>query len=177
MAQPQRNKLQAKLAKIQEELRVPKTQYNSFGGFWYRTSEGILEAVKPMLAGATITINDNIISVQDRVYVQSTVSLSEGNETIVATAFAREALIKKGMDESMCTGTASSYAKKTALCNLFAIDDNRDTDESDIPLDEQIKNCQTVAELKALNSGLSTEDRAKHQNLFTNRKEEIQGIK
>jgi len=125
-----------KLSSIQENLKVSKSQFNKFGGYNYRNCEDILEAVKPHLDGLVITMNDDITIVSDRVYVKATVSVSDGQQTIDATAFAREPLSKKGMDESQITGAASSYARKYALNGLFAIDDAKDNDAltSDTPL-------------------------------------------
>ena len=119
------------LIDIQSKLKAPKGQYNSFGKYRYRSCEDILEAVKPLLrdAGCTLTITDDIITVQNRIYVKATATIkdAEGNTESV-TAFAREPEGKKGMDESQVTGTASSYARKYALNGLFLIDDTKDAD-------------------------------------------------
>ena len=119
------------LIAIQNELKVPKDNYNSFGKYRYRSAEDILMAVKPLLAkhGCQMTISDEIIAVGNRVYVKATVTLtdSQGNiETV--SALAREDENKKGMDGSQITGTASSYARKYALNGLFLIDDTKDAD-------------------------------------------------
>lgn len=122
------------LIKIQSELVATKSQYNSFGKYYYRSCEDILEAVKPLLSkyGAELTISDDVVSVGDRVYVKATVSITDGKEIKTVTAFAREPLDRKGQDSSQITGATSSYARKYALNGLFLIDDNKDadTDES-----------------------------------------------
>ena len=122
------------LIKIQSELVATKSQYNSFGKYYYRSCEDILEAVKPLLSkyGAELTLSDDVVSVGDRVYVKATVSITDGKETKTVTAFAREPLDRKGQDSSQITGATSSYARKYALNGLFLIDDNKDadTDES-----------------------------------------------
>lgn len=122
--------LPAKLVNIQAELKAPKGQYNSFGGYKYRSCEDILEAVKPLLRtfGLYITISDSIEEVGGKVYVKATATISDGDNQISTTAYAREAETKKGMDDSQVTGTASSYARKYALNGLFAIDDTKDAD-------------------------------------------------
>lgn len=122
--------LPAKLVNIQAELKAPKGQYNSFGGYKYRSCEDILEAVKPLLRtfGLYITISDTIEEVGGRIYVKATATISDGENQISTTAYAREAETKKGMDESQVTGTASSYARKYALNGLLAIDDTKDAD-------------------------------------------------
>ena len=119
------------LVRIQRDLKAPKGQYNKFSNFYYRSCEDILEAVKPILNGCTITINDQVVMFDDRFYIEAVVRISNGTEWIENTAFAREASDKKGMDEAQITGAASSYARKYALNGLFAIDDNKDTDAKD----------------------------------------------
>jgi len=140
------SKLLIKLLHIQQKLKAPKGQYNSFGKYPFRSAEDILEAVKPLCyAENTIPLlSDEIITVGDvcvftsngearcnqRFYVKATASLYDcetGNE-ISVTANARESLDKKGMDDSQISGTASSYARKYAMNGLFAIDDQKDTD-------------------------------------------------
>lgn len=118
------------LIKIQSELVATKSQYNSFGKYYYRSCEDILEAVKPLLSkyGAELTISDDVVNVGDRVYVKATVSITDGKEIKTVTAFAREPLDRKGQDSSQITGATSSYARKYALNGLFLIDDNKDAD-------------------------------------------------
>ena len=118
------------LKKIQAELKAPKGQYNSFGKYYYRSAESILEAVKPLLAkyGAELTLSDDIIEVGGRIYVKAIATITDGTGKVTATAFAREPEEKKGMDGSQITGTASSYARKYALNGLFLIDDTKDAD-------------------------------------------------
>lgn len=119
------------LQKIQSELKAPKSQRNNFGNYNYRSAEDILEAVKPILAKYHVCIisNDEIVEIADRVYIKTTVMLAHGERPFAsATAFAREPLSKKGMDESQITGATASYAKKYALNGLLAIDDSKDAD-------------------------------------------------
>ena len=117
--------LQSKLLLIQTALRAPKNQYNSFGKYSYRSCEDILEAVKPLLleAGLVLLITDEIVQIGERYYVKATCHLTDGDKTIMTSAFAREEDGKKGMDGSQVTGAASSYARKYALNGLFCIDD------------------------------------------------------
>jgi len=118
------------LVEIQHELKAPKGQYNSFGKYAYRSCEDIIEAVKPLAhaRGCTLIIFDEITECGGKVYVKATAQLSDGPNTIEATAFAREAETRKGMDDSQITGATSSYARKYALNGLFAIDDTKDAD-------------------------------------------------
>lgn len=124
-----------KLLNIQLELKAPKSQYNGFGKYSYRSCEDILEALKPCLKqfNLTVILTDNLVEVNGRNYVQATVTLidiDDPKQQIVNTAFAREEETKKGMDGSQITGASSSYARKYALNGLFAIDDNKDSDST-----------------------------------------------
>lgn len=117
------------LSTVQKTLNAPKTQTNSFGGYKYRSCEDIQAAVKPLLPeGVTLVVSDDIVLTGDRVYVKATATISNGQESVSATAFAREALTKKGMDDSQITGSTSSYARKYALNGLLLIDDTKDAD-------------------------------------------------
>jgi hypothetical protein len=120
--------LVARLSEIQQKLNAPKNQFNSFGKYNYRSCEDIMEGLKPLINGLVVTVTDDIVMVGDRIYVKATASITDGSSTINNSAFAREALTKKGMDESQITGTASSYARKYALNGLFLIDDSKDAD-------------------------------------------------
>jgi ERF superfamily. len=119
-----------KLIKVQAGLKAPKSQFNKFGGYNYRSQEDILEAVKPLLAenGLMLTISDSIERIEDRYYIKATCTVTDGERSISVTAYAREPLSKKGMDDSQITGAASSYARKYALNGLFLIDDTKDAD-------------------------------------------------
>ena len=137
-----------KLAEIQANLKAPKNQYNSFGKYKYRSCEDILEAVKPLLGDAILTINDEIVLIGDRFYVKATVTIKEGEESVSTTAYARESAVKKGMDESQITGATSSYARKYALNGLFLIDDSKDADTQD---NTQIDLDKIKAEVEKIN--------------------------
>lgn len=121
-----------KLLSIQQELKAPKNQRNTFGGYNYRSCEDILEAVKPLCKKycVVLILSDEMVEVGGRCYVKATAKLmdKEEEQQISNTAFAREAETKKGMDDSQITGTASSYARKYALNGLFCIDDTKDAD-------------------------------------------------
>ncbi|MGX9821722.1 ERF family protein [Lactococcus lactis] len=122
-----------KLIKVQSELKAPKGQHNDFGSYYYRSAEDILEAVKPLLfeQGLLMTITDIIEQIGERYYIQAKVILTDGEDTVEVTGYARESLNKKGMDDSQITGTASSYARKYAMNGLFLIDDTKDSDSNE----------------------------------------------
>lgn len=122
----------ALLHKMQKEMKVPKNQHNKFGGYNYRSCEDILEEAKQHLPdNAALIVNDELVNVGDRYYVKATALLCVGDSCVSATAYAREAETKKGMDEAQITGSASSYARKYALNGLFCIDDTKDADTQD----------------------------------------------
>ena len=119
-----------KLIKIQQELKVPKNNRNTFGNYNYRSCEDIVEHAKPLCEkyGLALTLHDTMVEVGGRVYVKAEAILHDGEKILSANGWAREAEAKKGMDEAQITGSASSYARKYALNGLFAIDDTKDAD-------------------------------------------------
>lgn len=118
-----------KLRDVQMTLKVPKDRLNKFGGYKYRSAEDILDAVKPLLSKAKITmkISDSIQFCVNDSYIVSTVTVTDGDNHYSATGCAKDQA-GKGMSASQGSGSASSYAKKYALCNLFLIDDGIDDD-------------------------------------------------
>ena len=125
-----------KLAEVQANLTVLKTQTNAFGKYKYRSLEDIETAVKPLLKlhKLALVINDLPIEIGGRIYIRATATLidtAKPDSFIENIAFAREALTKKGMDESQITGSTSSYARKYCLNGLFLIDDTADADTMD----------------------------------------------
>lgn len=123
-----KSELSRKLWLIQQQLNAPKNQYNKFGGYSYRSCEDILEGVKPLLDGLTLTLDDEIVLIGNRYYVKATATLSDGEDAIAVTAYAREEEQQKGMVSAQLTGATSSYARKYALNGLFCIDDAKDPD-------------------------------------------------
>lgn len=124
-----------KLIEIQTKLKAPKNIYNDYGGFNYRSAEGILEAVKPYLSDlrCALTLTDSIIERGGKNYVEATATLwdEDGTEIMSTTACARECDEKKKMDASQITGATSSYARKYALNGLFDLDDTKGADTNE----------------------------------------------
>lgn len=124
-----------KLTDVQNELEAPKSQYNKFGNYHYRSCEDILGALKPLLKKhkLSIMISDKIVFIENRFYVEATVNLYdyESDTSHSVSAYAREEESKKGMDAAQVTGSVSSYARKYALNGMFAIDDSKDPDTKD----------------------------------------------
>ena len=127
--------LNKKLAVIQTELKAKKSSYNSFGKYYFRKSEDILEAIKPFLIeqGVTVTINEEMISTDPVPTMQSTATISDGTNAIHATALVGVDLNQKGMQTAQQFGAASTYGKKYALGNLLLIDDTEDADSGQKP--------------------------------------------
>lgn len=131
------------LLKIQTELKAPKTQFNKFGGYQYRSCEDIVEALKPLQEKykCVVLLNDELVIIGDRYYIRATATIiNEKGDKISVSALAREPENKKGMDESQITGSSSSYARKYALNGLFAIDDTKDADATNTHDKEPSKN-------------------------------------
>tara|TARA_R100001463_G_scaffold40498_3_gene85878 strand:+ start:937 stop:1446 length:510 start_codon:yes stop_codon:yes gene_type:complete len=116
-----------KLATIQTRFKSKKSRFNSFGKYYFRSAEDILEAIKPFIKelGVTVVINEELV---DSAVIKTTATVTDGKETINATAVVGVDLDQKGMQMPQRFGSASSYGKKYALGNLFLIDDTQDSD-------------------------------------------------
>jgi hypothetical protein len=169
--------MKAILKKMQCELKAPKNQRNTFGGYNYRSLEDVAEAIKPLedKYNVAVTLSDEIVEVGGRIYVKATATLHhcESGESISVSAYARESESKKGMDDAQITGSASSYARKYALNGLFMIDDTKDPDatnthgkEAPAPrpdIANKILNAKTRSELSKIMGALSAEDAQKYR--------------
>ena len=134
-----------KLSKIQVEFKSKKSRFNSFGKYYFRSAEDILEATKPFIKelGVTVRLNEELISYPEmggQVFspvLQCVATLSDGENSVSATAIVGVDLNQKGMQTPQQFGTASSYGKKYALGNLFLIDDTKDADATNgLPMDK-----------------------------------------
>ncbi len=154
------------LTSIQKELKAPKSNFNSFGKYNYRSCEDILEAVKPLLDKykSTLFLSDEVVEVGGRIYVKATATFRDGSSEVKVTAYARESVEKKGMDDSQITGTASSYARKYALNGLFLIDDTKDADTDEFA--KQTKP-EKPKETKPKTGTMTPLQKVKLQNLMT----------
>jgi len=122
-----------KLTVIQTEFKSKKTRFNSFGKYYFRSAEDILEATKPFLKklGVSVTIHETLISTEEGPVLQVTATLSDSEKLdhfMSAQAIVGVDLNQKGMQRPQQFGAASSYGKKYALGNLFLIDDTQDSD-------------------------------------------------
>ena len=128
--------LYGKLLEVQEQLKVPKAQWNDYSKFYYRNMDDILQALKPLLKEHKLLLymTDGVKEISGKNYIEATVTLidAETGDKISVNGYAREAAEKKGMDEAQITGTCSSYARKYALAGLFCLDnDGNDPDAMD----------------------------------------------
>lgn len=150
---------------LQNELKAPKSKYNSFSNFYYRSCEDIYEAVKPLLAkhGMILNLSDTIEMIGTRFYIKAVATLedTESSQELVSVGWAREDESKKGMDGSQITGTASSYARKYALNGLLLIDDTKDADTDEyqktqatpkIDLDMYLREIDELSSCDAVNA-------------------------
>ncbi len=163
--------LNQKLAVIQTKLKAKKSSYNSFGKYHFRKSEDILEAIKPFLIehGVTVTINEEIIATDPVPTMQSTATISDGENAIHATALVGVDLNQKGMQTAQQFGAASTYGKKYALGNLLLIDDTEDADAQ--------KPSKAIDKIKKAALPAITEDQMKKAKEYVAAGESINAIK
>lgn len=125
-----------KLELIQEEFKSPKTEYNSHGGFKFRSLEPMLKDLKPILKKnkALLVFNDTLENCADTPHIVAhaiLINLEDVTERVEATSSAQEAAIQKGMQAAQISGSTSSYARKYALSALLLVDENEDLDSKD----------------------------------------------
>jgi hypothetical protein len=153
------------LKHIQSELKAKKTQFNSFGKYYYRSCEDILEALKPLLKtyNCTLTISDEVKEVGGLVFIQSEARIidNESKEEVFVTAQAGIDINRKGMDVSQCYGSSSSYSRKYALNGLFLIDDTKDSDSTNDHKKQTIDNARFEKALEQISKGTYTVEKLK----------------
>lgn len=157
------------LGEVQKAVHVAKDKTNQFGGYNYRTAEGILAAVKSVLPDdADITCTDTVVLVGDRLFVKAMAELTIVGKSYQADGWAMHAMQKKGMDDAQITGSCSSYARKYALGGLLAIDDgsvdpdSRDNREQDKPnaVSEGLRNAWLDGVMDSLPADATSEQKA-----------------
>ena len=153
------------LKHIQSELKAKKTQFNSFGKYYYRSCEDILEALKPLLKtyNCALTISDEVKEVGGLVFIQSEARIidNESKEEVFVTAQAGIDINRKGMDVSQCYGSSSSYSRKYALNGLFLIDDTKDSDSTNDHKKQTIDNARFEKALEQISKGTYTVEKLK----------------
>ena len=167
------------LVNIQSELKAPKNEYNSFGKYNYRSAEGILEALKPLLLkyGCYLTITEKTEEKAGYLVLTSKATISDGENSIYVEAEAGINPNRKGMDIAQSFGSSSSYAKKYALGNLFLLDDTKDADSNKVnePVAKPKPKMSTDiynAMLEYINTGKSAAVSSKMSNYNMSKKQE-----
>lgn len=175
------------LLKIQNELKVPKGNFNSFGKYKYRSAEDILEAVKPILLSneATVMLSDEVVEVGGKVFVKATAHFQADKETYSVCGYA-ETSEHKGMSSEQTTGTASSYARKYALNGLFLIDETEaDPDNEKVQpkpttqtldvnrLNDRLNACKTLGELRDTYTSFTSAEQFATKDLATTLKTKL----
>lgn len=165
------------LVDIQNELKVPKGNYNSFGKYKYRSAENILEAVKPILSkyGAVLTITDDILDIGNKIYLKATAKLTINDKEYIVNGFA-ETGEHKGMSSEQCTGTASSYARKYALNGLFLIDETETDPGSQEYIDNKKEKINKMTNLEELRTMFASEKSQEVKKLIQARADELQKL-
>ena len=158
------------LATIQTKMKAKKSSYNSFGKYYFRKSEDILEAIKPFLLEhkVYVTVSEKIVATDPVPTLESTATISNGTDAIHATALVGVDLNQKGMQTAQQFGAASTYGKKYALGNLFLIDDTEDADAGNKP--------STVDKLKAKAKPAITADQLQKAKEYITAGGKIQAI-
>jgi len=167
----------AYLVNIQNELKAPKNEYNSFGKYNYRSAEGILEALKPLLLkyGCYLTITEKTEEKAGYLVLTSKATISDGENSIFVEAEAGINPERKGMDIAQSFGSSSSYAKKYALGNLFLLDDTKDADSNKV--NEPISKPEMTTDiynimLEFINTGKGSAVMSKMRNYSMSEKQE-----
>ena len=160
--------LNEKLASIQTELKCKKDKYNAFGKYNYRSAEGILESLKPFLLknGVSVTINETLEELSGMLIMKSISSISDGLDSIQAVALVAVDMDQRGMNAPQKFGSASSYAKKYSLGNLFLIDDTADSDATNT-------HGKTTLVDKIIDQAKILDDRMKSKNTLTSIKDPL----
>lgn len=120
----------AGLMQVQQTLKAPKDKDG--GKYRYRSAEDILENVKPLLkdAGLILKMKEEIKADAIGSYIESVVTVIDiaTGDREETSSQAREDVGTKFMSPGQATGAAISYARKYALCGMFAIDNEDDLD-------------------------------------------------
>lgn len=122
----------SKINDLINELKAPKTQYNSFGKYSYRSNEDIQSGLKPLLAKHDLQLDasSNLKEIAGKIVASVSLKLyDEGLKVAQGDGFAVVDLNKKGMSSEQATGSAFSYASKYAFGQMLLIDDVKDADE------------------------------------------------
>jgi hypothetical protein len=166
-----------KILKLQAHVKVGKTEYNDFSGYYYRNAEGILKEIKPILQreGLILTMTETLHQFGNEIAVESKVKVVYNGESQEVSAWAVVDLAKKGMDKAQATGAAISYARKYALCGLLLLDDGQDNDAqfSESNIKNALKKAESLDELTKMWDKLTKSQKEKVKPAFSARWNEL----
>jgi len=167
-----------KLSTIQTKFKSKKSRFNSFGKYYFRSAEDILEATKPFLSelGVSVVINEELYTDYGVPVIKTTATITDGKETINATAVVGVDLNQKGMQMPQKYGSASSYGKKYALGNLFLIDDTQDSDATNTHDKTSITGRQLAQAKDYIKSGGKIEAIKKKYQLTPSQEKELKTL-
>lgn len=114
---------EAKLLRIQCELTAKKDNTNGFGKYNYRTAEGIMEKLKPLMLREQLLgwFHDEKIIGGNVFHTEYTITDMDGK--CINTQYELPLDFDlKGMSKGQMSGASTSYARKYLLCGLFCID-------------------------------------------------------
>tara|TARA_B100002019_G_scaffold277552_1_gene277481 strand:- start:1884 stop:2408 length:525 start_codon:yes stop_codon:yes gene_type:complete len=170
--------LNEKLTKIQTKFKSKKSRFNSFGKYYFRSAEDILEAIKPFEQelGVYVTIGEQLLETNPFPIIETTATISDGKQTINATALVGVDLDQKGMQMPQRFGAASSYGKKYALGNLFLIDDTQDSDATNDHGKNDISGRQLAQAKDYIKAGGTVEAIKKKYKLTSSQEQELKTL-
>lgn len=144
MAQKEKETFEAKLLRIQCELTAKKDNTNGFGKYNYRTAEGIMEKLKPLMLREQLLgwFHDEKIISGNVFHTEYTITDMDGK--CINTQYELPLDFDlKGMSKGQMSGASTSYARKYLLCGLFCIDGG-DHDLDDPSITQAVANSDTL---------------------------------
>lgn len=127
--------MESKVLQMINEIKVPKSQYNSFGKYNFRNNEDIQTALKPMLMkyGLVERASTEMISLNNELALHVHIDIFDPenpNDITSGDGFAVIDVNKKGQDKAQATGASQSYASKYAYGQALKLDDTKDADST-----------------------------------------------
>lgn len=162
-----------KINLIRSELIVGKNKKNDFSKnrFDYRSADDIYKGLKPLLVKYDVlfTVDVEPQEVFGRPMMHATASYKDDEVELTSNGYA-EVFAQKGMSPAQCIGTASSYAIKYAMQDLFLLDDSKDPDAMNPSESQPYAHAQTRPQQQAENQQDFEEARWRVQNQAANTK-------
>ena len=127
--------MESKVLKLINEIKVPKSQYNSFGKYNFRNNEDIQTALKPLLLefGLMEKATTEMLEMNGELMLHVHIDIFDPENTNDIASGDGWAVIdvnKKGMDKAQATGASQSYASKYAYGQALKLDDTKDADST-----------------------------------------------